>query len=211
MNAYVTVPRADPGTRVVVIYDKTTGRIFQRHGETRIVEDKAHAPEQPTSAKGHGAPVPTRFELAAVLEKVGDKRLLGLVTGGDRANLALLEVDPGADLQGAMVDLESQRIVPQPALHVTSDKTELDGDGQAVARIRVEARDAGGTRSDFSGEVKVTTTRGRLSARGGLVELKAGVAELTLTSANETVARVEVRASCAIAPCAPGRLVLEFV
>ena len=63
----------------------------------------------------------------------------------------------------------------------------------------------------YNGAVKVTTTRGKLSARGGQVEIKKGVGQVILTSVNETVNRVAVTARCLEGNCISSDLELEFM
>ena len=63
----------------------------------------------------------------------------------------------------------------------------------------------------YEGRIKISTNRGKLSARGGVVKLKKGVGQITLISANETVDRVSIMAQCLEGKCLMGDLDLEFV
>ena len=57
----------------------------------------------------------------------------------------------------------------------------------------------------------VTTDRGKLSERGGVMSLVQGRASFTLTSVNETVHKVRVRAESLDGNLERGELVLEFL
>jgi hypothetical protein len=73
----------------------------------------------------------------------------------------------------------------------------LHGSGQAI--------------EGAEGAVKVRTTRGKLSARDGVVTLAEGHGTITLTSACETVDQVSATASALDQPYASALLNLEFV
>jgi hypothetical protein len=111
-----------------------------------------------------------------------------------------------------VVDLKTKRLVLKPSLRLTVDKPQLNGDGRDTAVIEIQAVDAQGkpVRS-LEGEVRVTTERGKLSERGGMVKLVQGLAKLELTAVNETVRRVRVRAEALNGGAASGEAVIEFV
>lgn len=99
-----------------------------------------------------------------------------------------------------------------PMLRLTAKKTELVGDGEDMAEIIVEAVNSDGKPvTSCNAAVLVTTERGRLSERGGRITLKKGTGRITLTSVNETVHRVRVRAVSPEGALEPADLLLEFV
>jgi hypothetical protein len=178
-----------------VIFDKKTGRILQTHGRYDVEKRKqAEIPED---------------ELRKRIVK--DRYLLDRVTDHDADNIGVLtaEIDP---LMRAVVDVRHQKIVPKPALRLQTDKRELAGDGKDNAEISISIVGPDGkVVADNKAKVKVTTTRGKLSERGGIVELKKGRGAITLTSVDETVASVVVRAAATDGSAASAQLVVEFV
>ena len=91
------------------------------------------------------------------------------------------------------IDVERRQFVPRLRLQLQAERTELQGDGQDAVEIAIRVLDNGGNvAQDFNGELRVTTTRGRLSRPGGRVTAQGGQASIKLTSVPETVARVTV-------------------
>ena len=116
-------------------------------------------------------------------------------------------------LQGRFVDgkLSGLTFVALPQLRVTVEKDRLNGDGSDTTAIEVQAVDAAGRPvRDLDDEIRVTTQRGKLSELGGLVKLVRGRAKLELTSVDETVHRVRVRAVSLRGRAAAGETVVEF-
>ena len=111
-----------------------------------------------------------------------------------------------------MVDLEKRTLVRRPHIALSAGKRELSGDGEDSTEIHLSVvDDHGRVVTHAAGAVKVTTQRGRLSARGGIVNLAHGKATVTLTSANETVSKVWVSAAAVDRTFISGRLDVEFV
>src|SRR5262249_38255572 len=110
-----------------------------------------------------------------------------------------------------LVDVEAQRLVPQYQLLVTADRTELNGDGADTAELSVSVTDeTGAAVNDFDGDLRVVTSRGKLSPPGGRITMAGGTASFQLTAAAETVARVRVTVSDPSGRCTPGSADLEF-
>jgi hypothetical protein len=138
------------------------------------------------------------------------------LTDQDLANLEILKVGPDDEVPRSgnpvMVDVAHRRIVKKPKLVLAADKREIVGDGQDRATIEIRVVNAEGKPiHTIEDRIKVSVTRGRLSARGGIVDLVQGRATITLTSVNETVDRVRVQATSLTGACGSGNLILEFV
>lgn len=148
---------------------------------------------------------------------VQDQSIVESLTDKDVKNVDVLRVagttNPLIGLRGGLlVDVKEKRLVQLPWLELTTAKSELLGDGQDETKIEIEAVSAAERPVlRVAGKVKVTTTRGRLSARGGVVDMVQGRATINLTSVNETVARVTVTAESLTGICGKGSLELEFV
>jgi hypothetical protein len=188
---------AQPGVRYAV-YHKTTGRIIHAHSQSGVTgRELVEVPLEEVRAM-----------LSTTLE------IVGKINGLDPDDLDVIRVEPGGSgpgLGALLVDTGQRALVPRPNLTVSADKSELTGDGQDSVQIEIVLADADGRAVEgAAGAVKVTTSRGKLSARGGLVELVNGRASITLTSANETVSRVQVRATHIDGVFGPAQLDLEF-
>jgi hypothetical protein len=183
-----------------VAFDKRTGRILHTHSRFSVEANRhVEVPEE---------------DLRQML--ANDASLLAGLTDQDLANLDILKVGPHDAVPGSggqiMVDVAHRRIVPKPRLVLAADKREIVGDGYDSATIEIRAVDADGELlRTVEDRIKVTVTRGRLSVRGGLVDLDEGRATITLTSVNETVDNVRVGATSLTGACASGYLTLEFV
>jgi hypothetical protein len=183
-----------------VVFDKRSGRILHMHSRFFVEADEYL--EVPLD------------ELRAMLLR--GKSVLADVTDRDLSNLDILKVGPQDEVPGpgkmVMVDVTHRRIVQKPILELSADKRELVGDGHDSATIEIRAANADGKPLPaLEDRIKVTVTRGRLSARGGIVHLVEGRATITLTSVNETVDTVRVQAVSLTDHCASGQLILEFV
>ena len=185
------------GTRYAA-FDKRTGRVVGMHSRVNAkTNDYVEVPHH---------------ELRAMWSK--DSAMIEDLTDHDISNLGIIQV--GSESHAAkgpvMVDVARGLLVPQPRLSLTADKHEIQGDGKDRATIKMEVVDADGKRMrGFGGRVKVTTTRGKLSTPGGVVDLADGAASLTLTSVPETVSKVRVQASVTDALCGGGYVTLEFI
>ena len=183
-----------------VAFDRRTGRILHRHSRYSVeANEHVEADEN---------------ELRAMLLR--DSSLLASLTDRDPANLDILKVRPHdagpAPGKAMMVDVAHRKLVQKPDLLLTADKREIVGDGHDRATIEIQVVDMHGKRRHtVEDRIKITTSRGKLSSRGGIVDLVEGRATITLTSVNETVDRVRVGAVSLTGACASGYLTLEFV
>jgi hypothetical protein len=187
-------PGATAGTIRYVGYDIKTGRIVHTHSAFSVA--------------GHRHVEIPVDQLKAMFG--ADPVVVAKLTDGDPANLEYLRAD-GTGPVRSVVDTVNRRLVAPPRLVLSADRTELAGDGQDSVDLAITVvGEDGQVVEGAAGTVKVETSRGKLSARGGRAELAGGCATITLTSVNETVSRVRVRASLPGQPCLPARLDLEF-
>jgi hypothetical protein len=180
---------------VYVAFDKRTGRILHRHIRFDVQRD-AYV-DMPAD------------DILKLLSH--DTAVIEALTDHDIANLDVIRAP--ADVGGEVrVDLAKRTVEPIPRLVLKAEKTEIEGDGKDSSRIDIEVRGADDKRvAGAGGTVKVTTTRGRLSTRAGLVEIADGKATITLTSVPETVSMVQVSASSADGAYAGGDIQVEFI
>lgn len=181
------------------LYDKVTGEVVQSYSRVSVETDKS-------------VEVPID-ELKADLSR--DRWLISRLTDANPENLGIIRIEPSEAKRSAgllAVDVRKETLVVKPTLVLTSDKDELAGDGEDRAVIEVHVQDAQGMpMRDFNDEIRITTERGKLSERGGLVAMKAGYAKIELTSVRETVRRVRVRATSVSGKAGSDEIVLEFV
>ncbi len=139
------------------------------------------------------------------------------VTDKAPENLAVIvvkDVDASKllDTSNLRIDPVSKKLTVKPQLKLSAKKTELIGDGKDSAEIEVAViSPEGKAESTYNGKVKFSTTRGKLSAKGGLVQIKNGKGKVVLTSVNETVDRVSVTAHCVAGDCQKTTLEFEFM
>ncbi len=193
----MNLPAFNQSGHEYVIFDKKNGRILQRHSSFDAAQN-------------------TR--VAIPLDKLRtqfshDDSVVSRVTDRDPQNLDFLEIKPGPRARGALlVDPEKRQLVARPVLSLKADKNELTGNGSDKAVIEIQVADENGKPvRTHDGKVKVTTSRGKLSAPGGVVQLERGHAKIALTSVNETVSRVTVEAKALDDSCGLGRITLEFL
>ncbi|MGC4072998.1 MAG: hypothetical protein QM760_10840 [Nibricoccus sp.] len=182
-----------------IIFDRKTGRILQRH--SRLDALKNESVQIPIDE------LRTRFSR--------DDSILARTTDRDPSNVDFLEIKSesgDSPATGAfVVDPKKRQLVAKPALSLKTDKQELTGNGdKAVIDIQV-LDESGKPVRTHDGKVKITTSRGKLSAPGGVVQLERGHAKIDLISVNETVSRVTVDARTLDDSCSPARLTLEFL
>ncbi len=183
-----------------VAFDKRTGHILHTHSRFSVEANQhVEVPED---------------DLRGMLLK--DPSLLTDLTDQDSANLDILKVGPHDAVPGPgsamMVDVAHRKIVQKPTLVLTADKREIAGDGWDSATIEIRAVNSEGKLlHTVEDRIKITTSRGKLSSRGGIVDLVEGQATITLTSVNETVDHVRVGAVSLTGACGSGYLTLEFV
>jgi hypothetical protein len=195
-----------------VAYDKATGQILHVHSEFNVRDEKfVEIPleelqktfaNEPSIVSRLSTNNPNnldfiKIETATVSQPLG----AAIETAGTTGHLGAVMVDP-----------VQKKLVMKTRLTVSSDKRQLVGDGQETAKIEISAVDEQGkVLSDAAGTVKVTTTRGRLSSRGGIVTLAHGRAAIELTAANETVSSVRVEATSPEDKFVSGHVDLEFL
>lgn len=182
---------------VNVVYDKTTGEVLATHRSYSLGE-------------GAFREVPPE----EVLETYRDEHsVVSRVTGRNAQNLAVLNTTMSSLTSAAAprVSARRQAVVSKAHIRLRTDRDTLEGDGQDSVNISIDMVDEDGqVMRDFQGEVKVTTSRGKLSARGGRVQVERGQGLVTLTSVRETVERVSVRASAAGLATDSDELLLSF-
>lgn len=177
--------------RAYVIYDQGTGAVVSTH----TAED----------AEGH--------TIKAAAKEIIDLYRSGAPEGEER-KLAVLEVDeePVASGVPLLADPKQGTVSIAPMLRLRADRTELEGDGEDSIDIDVEVVDQRDrVVQGFDGDVVVTTTRGRLSERGGRLSLAKGRGTIRLTTVPETVLAVRVTAMQPEGLAAPGNLDLAFL
>lgn len=182
-----------------VIYDKKSGRIVHTHIVSTLDGQSSKKPE-------------TLKNLLGTVAEEDDLR--AQLTNHDLAQATLLttEVSDARVLVGKMVDPDKEKIVDRPRLVVEPAKEAIEGDGEARVKIAIKAVNvAGKPVKGFSGDVKVSTSRGRLSEKGGVVSLRNGTGEIELTSVAETVDKVLVTARSADGKASAGGARLEFL
>lgn len=190
--------RADARIPHYVLYDKVTGTAIGRH---RYFDLPAN---QYVEVEAEDDNTVALF--------ADDKSTLDRVSENSAANLAVLktELTLGASLRNLRVT--KNRLVEQPRLVMYSDKDELEGNGEDSATLTIMLEnDKGKAIAKAKDEVLVTTTRGKLSARGGLLKLENGRATLTLRSVPETVQVVTVRCELVDGGAEPAEVRLAFV
>jgi hypothetical protein len=188
---------ADEAVPTYLIYDARTGAILQRH-RSSSAETEAYKECD---------------EKALLKEVQDDEDLLDLVES--KKDIAVIRADmperPGA-ARGFRVDPKKRTLVARERIVLTPDKTEIEGDGSDRVQIALHIEDSDGNRTTtFNGDIKVTTTRGKLSARKGIVEVGKGRAEFTLTSVAETADDVTVRAASMDGTLSPAEIRVSFV
>jgi hypothetical protein len=175
-----------------VVYDRTTGRIAGTYllydAETRSYREQS--PDEVRSVFGplfHGS-------------------------AGGQYDIVPVDFPLGQDGGGYYIDVKGKKLLPKPRLELKAERPQLQGDGKDSVQIQITVQDASGNAMDhFNGELRVTTTRGRLSAPGGRVKAERGRASIKLASAAETVDKVFVCVRDLAGHCARGTAYLEFV
>lgn len=176
-----------------IIYDRDSGRILGSHrsidGSTGAAQ--ALTPEQVLADSGllHDA-----------------RRLAG--------GAAVIEADP-ATLNlpnGLRVDPARKALVQRGRIELRADRPEIAGDGKDKAQLTIRVLHADGSLdTSYQGRIKVSTERGRLDAKGGLVEVKGGQGKVALRSVDESLDAVRLRAADLNHEYAPGACTLAFV
>jgi hypothetical protein len=179
-----------------IVYDKVTGLPIGRHRQFDAVANKLVEVDEDEVLALYGS----------------DEAAMQQVTDSDAANLAVIRTSLPLANAGRRMRVTRNRLVEQPHLVMVSDHDELEGDGEQSATLTIMLRDSKGkTLTRATDAVRVTTTRGKLSARGGLVELERGRATLSLRAAPETVQAVTVRCELVNGGAEPAEIRLSFV
>jgi hypothetical protein len=184
-----------------LVYDKKTGRIVHRHRSFHI-ETEAYCECDPQEVKN----------LTSM-----DNFAMSKITDHDPKNLDVIMIrnlpegfSPG--ISGFIVDTRSKKVLEKPKIKLSSENIKLEGDGKDSTVIEIKVVDEKGqAMKGYHGTVKVSTSRGKLSAKEGLVKIENGIGHITLISANETVDRVKITAQCPDGKCLKGGLDFEFV
>ncbi len=182
---------------VHLLYDRATGAVLGRYSLYRV-GDGGYA----------------ELDEESVLTVAREAGLVPHATPSGDVDVGVLAVaDPTeAMATDVWVDPGTHRLAARPRLSVTADRSQLEGDGEDSVVVTVSARDADGTLlEDRTDRLRVSTTRGKLAERGGLVQLRGGTAEITLRSVAETVALVTVAAESLDGRYTRGTLDLEFL
>lgn len=188
--------RAEKQDVSYIVYDKVTGIPVGRHRHFDAVANKLVEADEAEIISLYAA----------------DEDALQKVTDRDGANLAVLKTSL-PDMQGRFrMRVNKNRLVEQPKLVMYSDKDDLEGDGKDQTTLTIMLQNAKGkVVAKAKDEVLVTTTRGKLSARGGRIALGNGRATLTLRSVAETVQVVTVRCELVNGGAEPAEVRLAFV
>lgn len=192
---------------IYVIYDKRTGKIVHVHQVYKI--------EQPQEA----APDEQKTQIESLMAIVTEDRLtMRSMAGVSAENLGVLVVTdqdqkaaPFA-LATQLVDPKSGKLVPKPQIKLVADRTKLLGNGEDSVDINISiVNENGVVDKSNETEVKVMSSRGKLSTEGGIVKLKHGLGKIQLKSVAETASEVQVTARCVNGRCVEGQLTLEFL
>jgi hypothetical protein len=176
-------------SRRYIVYDSDTGEIIAVHDVGLLEEDV----------------LPTMDEVREQLRGLLDQERL------DKAGL--LEVDDTSPGVQHFVDPGRRELRRLRRIEIQADKSELHGDGEDSAELRITVvdPDSGKVDKSFSDQLLVTTTRGRLSEPGGRIEARNGRAAIRLVSAPETVRQVQVVVEATHGRAAPAIAELEFL
>jgi len=138
----------------------------------------------------------------------------GLLEGRTADQIDMMTADlPMGSLWGAYyVDVGHLQLVPQSQLRVQAERVQILGDGKDAVEITISAvNEAGNIVESFDGDLRVRTTRGRLSVLGGRTKANHGQAQITLTSVAETIDRVSITVQDLSERCTQGHLDIEFL
>jgi hypothetical protein len=188
--------RAEAQDLSYVVYDKVTGKPIARHRRFDMATNKLIEADE--------------AEILSLY--ANDAGAMQRVTEGDAANLSILRASVPNTQVISHMRVTKNKLVEPSRLVMISDKDELEGDGKDQATLTIMLQnDKGKVTAKADNIVLVTTTRGKLSARGGLVALEKGRITLTLTSVPETVQVVKVRAELQDGGAEPAEIHLAFM
>lgn len=175
-----------------LLFERSTGRIVGTHSLYDAGQRSySHRPLEEVRAIFAGS-VPARTaEIFEILEQ---------------------DVPHGLDVGSHYIDVKARKLVPKAQLNLKPERTQLQGDGKDTIELQITVVDhEGKALGSFSGELQVSTTRGKLSAPGGRVKASKGRASIKLTSAVETVDKVSITVRDPNGRCAQGFTTVEFL
>ena len=176
-------------SRRYVLYDSVTGTIVAAHDVLILAEE---------------AP-PARDDIRDQQRGLLDDEVLERVE-----MIEVSDESPGVD---HFVDRARRELRRLRRIEVRADKAELDADGEDSAELEITIIDPDRDEVDeaFSERLLVTTSRGRLTERGGRIGARKGRATIRLVSAPETVHVVNVVVEAESGTASPGFATLAFV
>lgn len=178
--------------KTYVLFDRTTGRILGTHA----VYD----------AEVRDYRVPTPQEAQAAFHRLLEGRT------SDQVDMMEAEFPTLSSPGRYYVDVAQRQLVSKPQIRVQSERTQLQGDGKDSVELKISlVNEAGEVVESFDGDLRVMTSRGRLSSPGGRIKVDQGRASITLTSVAETVAQVSITVQDPSGRCTDGHLDLEFL
>lgn len=180
-----------------IVYDKTTGRILATHRSYDLREEQFRESD--------------RNDVLSMFKR--DPAILSRATDEDAGQLSVLttKIPHATALREMRVSPKHETLVSRPRLRLRSDREALEGNGEDSVSIFIDVvNNQGEILRDYQGEVHVTTSRGKLSARGGRVNVERGQGKFTLTSGRETVDKVDVHAATTDGSALSHRIALSF-
>jgi hypothetical protein len=179
-----------------IVYDKVTGLPIGRHQRFDAIANQLVEADE--------------AEIIALY--AADEGTMQRVTDADAANLAVIKASLPEAQARLKMRVTKNRLVEQQKLVMFSDKDELEGDGKDQATLTIMLQnEKGKVVSKADNILLVTTTRGKLSARGGEIALENGRITLMLTSVPETVQVVTVRCTLRDGGAEPAEVRLAFM
>jgi hypothetical protein len=138
----------------------------------------------------------------------------GMNPDADFSDIDVVVVDPPNKGRQSvfLIDPKTRQLAPAPTLRIQAKRVELQGDGKDSVALNVSAvAQNGRVQRDFTADVQVRTTRGKLSSSGGRLKLERGEGKITLISSPETVDSVLVSVRDPLGRATPGGLKLSFL
>ena len=190
----MTTPQGGYPEPAQLVYSRATGQVLGRY---RVFDVESGAYRE---AGGDEA-----------LALFGDRNTMARVTGTEDLAVLTVNLEPGARLSDLRVSTAEGTVESRPRILLRAERDAIEGNGEDSVELTVDIVDEQDTVvRDFGGEIKVTTTHGKLSERAGLVRAKAGRARLTLTSTRETIDQVRVRATAPDGTAQAAEITLSF-
>jgi len=130
----------------------------------------------------------------------------------DRIDILEADLPIGTSHANYRIDVERRQLAMKPRLQVQADRTQIQGDGKDSVEIEISVvDDTSNVVESFNDELRVSTSRGHLSAPGGRIKAENGRANITLTSTIETVEHVGVFVRDPLERCITGSISVEFL